>query len=252
MNRTRECIALPVFLAAMATAAWAADYADFASLSEREKSKLVWELHERKEWGLPEQKPICRDILANQGYFANATAWTSDAIALAEKQAWNDLTPLISKIYEAPRDIWIYESAFAYLRRASGKSIPRSLIENMETLRAAGYYESTVTDTHLQQAKQRLTRQSDKEAILVYAIGIAGWHAGKGGNSRGREAAVDVLLGLKHQDVASRLRQLHRNCESYMRDQIEWLAKRVNVELTNTTPNQPAKDAVRKPADPQP
>jgi hypothetical protein len=235
---------LACLVAAVATKARAADYADFTTLSEEEKNRLVWQLHDRNQWGLPEQKPICRDILMHQGYHsANATAWTTHAIDLAERLAWDDLAPLIAKIYAAPRGIWVYERAFLYLRKKSGKLIARALTEDMETLRAAGYYQSKVTDAQVALAKQRLARQPDKEAVLVYAIKVAGWHAGKGGTNRGRKAAVDLLRVLNSQDVARRLRQLFRDCDQYICSNIEWLAEQVGVDLIDTTPSQTPRDA---------
>ena len=226
-------------LTASAIAAASADYSDFAALSEEKKDRLVWELHERHEWGSPDQKPICRDLLANQGYrFANAIAWTTDAIDLAEKQGWSDLNPLISKIYQSPRNIWLYERAFRHVRSQDGRPVSSNLVEEVETLRRAGYYRSTVTDEQLANAKQRLMQNSDKEAVLVYTLGVACWHAGKGGTDRGRQAAVEILLGLRREDVVGRLRQLHRDGENYMRHEIEWVMKHLSADIGNNTPNQ--------------
>lgn len=210
----------------------AADYSDFPALSDAQKDRIVWELHERHEWGLPDQKTICRDVLANQGYrFANATAWTTHAIDLTERKGWTDLNPLVSKIYEAPRNIWMYERAFQYLRRQSGNPVSSNLVEDAETLRQAGRNPVTVTDQQLAQAKERLTKNQDSEAVLVYAIGVAGWHAGKGGTDRGRQAAVEILRGLRREDVVSRLRQLHQDCENYMQPELEWVAMQLTIEL---------------------
>ena len=103
MNRHETALLIFVLSVATVMAAVAANYTAFAAQSEVKKDKVIWDLHERREWGLPEQKPVCRDVLANQGYhFANAIAWTTDAIDLTEKQNWNDLNPLITKIYAAP------------------------------------------------------------------------------------------------------------------------------------------------------
>jgi hypothetical protein len=225
-----------VVLAATAIATVAAEYSDFAALSAENKDRLVWELHERHEWGLPEQKPICRDLLENQGYrFANAIAWTTDAVDLAEKQGWTDLKPLISKIYDAPWNIWLYERAFRYLRNQDGKPVSSNLVEDAETLRRAGWHNSTVTDDELAKAKERLSQNTDKEALLVYTLYVACWHAGKGGTDRGRLAAVEILRSHPREDVANRLSQLHRDCEGYMRPEIKWVAKRLNLEID--TPN---------------
>ena len=246
MTRTETSLLVAV-LAASGIAAIAADYSDFTGLSEEKKDRLVWELHERREWGLPEQKPICRDLLANQGYrFANAIAWTTDAIDLAEKQGWTDLKPLVAKIYEAPRNIWVYERAFRCLRNQEAKPVSSNVVEDAEALRRAGAYRPTVTDKELDKVKERLTENSDKEAVLVFALGVAGWHAGKGGTERGRLAAIEVLRQLPRDDVANRVRQLHRDCEGYMRPEIEWVAQRLNVELGNDTPNQTPEGTARK------
>jgi hypothetical protein len=47
----------------------AEDYSGYAALPEIERDRIVWDLHEHDEWGLPEQKPICRDLLGTQGHW---------------------------------------------------------------------------------------------------------------------------------------------------------------------------------------
>jgi hypothetical protein len=217
----------------------AEDYAGFAKLSEAEKDKIVWELHEPgRKWGLPEQKPICRDLLSNQGYaFANCSAWTCDAINLAEKQGWKDLNPLITKIYKQPKDFGIYERAFRYLRDEVGKPISTNLEADAEALRQAGYYETKVTDEQLSAAKKRLLKEPDKEAVLVYTIGVAAWNSGKGGTYRGRAAAADVLKELDRDAVVQRVRQLHRDAPRLAKEvyqsELEWIAHYIGFSLGN-------------------
>ena len=80
---------------------------------------------------------------------------------------------------------------------------------------------------------------------------MAGWHAGKGGTDRGRQGAAEALRGLRREDVLGRLRQLHRDCEDYMRPEIEWVAKYMNLYLRNEEPNQVLEDTARKLADPE-
>jgi hypothetical protein len=208
----------------------ASGYAGFEQLSEEQRDCMVWQLHEDKQWGQADQKLICRDLLATQGHsFANAIAWTCDAIDLAEKQGWNDLDPLIARIYERPRNIWVYERAFRYLRSQAGRPVPASVIAEAEILKRAADWRSQVTDAQLASAKGQLMKEPDREAVLVYSIGIAGWNSGKGGNDRGREAAVEVLKTLDRDTVARRLRQLRQDCSDYMRDEIEWAAARLGV-----------------------
>lgn len=218
------------------TLALASDYSEFAALSDAKKDKIVSELHDRDEWGLPEHKPICCDVLKNQGYpFLNAIAWTIAAIDLAQEQNWTDLDPFITRIYGSPRNIWVYERAFRYLRDRAGKPVSSNLVRDVESLRKAGFYRSTISDERLSKAKEALAQNPDREAVLVYVLGVAAWHAGKGGTDRGRLAAVEILQQLPHGDVASRLRQLHRDCEGYMRPEIEWVTGRLGVQLGRNT-----------------
>ncbi len=215
-------------------------YSGFAALPETTKDRIVWELDERHEWGLPEQEPICRDLLIHQGYsFANSIAWTIAAIDLAGKQQWKDLSPLITRIYERPRNIWVYERAFRYLRSQAGKPVSAKLIADMETLRAAGFYESDVSDSQLSAAKGRLATETDKDAVLVYAVKVAGWHAGKGGSDRGREAAGDVLKSLDREVVVKRIRQLHEDGDELSRSEIEWVAEYLHVDMEASVKGSP-------------
>jgi hypothetical protein len=200
----------------------AADYARFAALPEIEKDRIVWNLHEQHQWGLPEQEPVCRDLLATQGYsIANAIAWTCNAIDLAEKQGWKDLTPLISRIYERPKNTWVYERAFRYLRAQGGKPVSTNLIAAADTLEAAGRYRTAVSDEQLSAVKERLLQEPDKEAVMVYTLKVAGWHSGKGGTERGRKAAADILKRLDHDTVVQRIRNLRQ----------EWVASYLGISL---------------------
>jgi hypothetical protein len=239
MNRKIRAVALASISVFIGIAGLATDYSHFAELPEKEKDRIVWELHDQHQWGMAEQKPICRDVLANQGYrSANSIAWTTDAIDLAEKQGWNEMNPLIRKVYEAPRNIWVYERAFRYLRRQAGKAVPSVVVKDAETIEAAGFFRSEVTDAQLTVAKNHLERYPDKEVVLVYAIKIACWHAGKGGTERGRKAAAEVLRGLDPEHVIDRLRHLHRDCQDYMRPEIEWVAKYLSLSLQNAASKQ--------------
>jgi hypothetical protein len=224
------CLTLPLLATVLTTpgTVLAEDYAGYAALPEIERDRIVWNLHEYRQWGLPEQKPICRDLLETQGHsFANQIAWTTDAIDLAQKQGWKDLSPLIAKIYERPKNIWVYERAFRYLRSEEGKLISTNIVAAADILGAAGHYRSAVSDEQLSAAKERLVREADKEAIMVYALNVAGWHAGKGGTDRGRKAAADVLKGLDRETVTQRLRQLRQG----MGSEIEWVANYLGISL---------------------
>jgi len=217
------------------------NYAGFTTLPKRERDLIFWELQEPDHnwWGLPEQKYICRDLLATQGYssFANnATAWTSEAINLAEKQGCKDLTPLITKIYERPMNIWVLERAFSYLRGQSGRSVSTNVTSSFQVLQAAGNYQSSVSDDELAAAKERLLKEPDKEALLVHALEIAGWNAGKGGSQRGREAAADVLKSLDRETVIQRLRQLRQDAApkgmgDLLQSEYDWIAQRLGISI---------------------
>jgi hypothetical protein len=210
----------------------AGDHSSFAALPEIERDRIVWELHEHHQWGLSEQKPICRDLLERQGLsFANQIAWAFDAIDLAEKQGWRDLSPLISRIYERPKNIWVYERAFRYLRGQASRPVSTNIVAATEMLEVAGGPQ--VTDAQLSAAKASLLQEGDKEAVLVYAIKAAGWHGGKAATERGREAACEILRALDHETVVLRLRQLAQNSSGGMRGDIEWIAKRLGIVLSD-------------------
>jgi len=230
---------------------WASaeDYAGFAALPEPEKDQIVWQLHEPgHKWGLPEQKPICRDLLLTQGYssFANnATAWTTDAIDLAETRGWKDLSPLITKIYERPINIWVLKRAFCYIRNQSGKPVSTNVLADAETLRAAGkcrigndrQLQFSVSDEQLSAAKERLLLNPDKEAVLVCTLEIAGWNAGKSATDRGRKAAADVLKSLDPNTVIQRINQLRQDANAstkdLLREECDWIFHYLGISLAS-------------------
>ena len=199
------------------------NFDNFAKLPITNKNAIVWELHDGGMpgywWGLPNQKRICRDLLLNDGYSSitnnpNAANWTVDAIDMAEKQGWTDLNPLIEKIYEKPRSIWLFERAFRYFRTQSGKPISTNLLAAVETLRSGGQYRYSqndkqliVSDEQLAAAKKLLLQEPDKEAVLVYLLENAGGNGGKGASDRGRKAVADVLGSLDRAAVIQQLRQ---------------------------------------------
>ena len=204
---------------------WFENYRGYAALPELERDRIVWDLQEYHQWGSSRQKPVCRDLLQSQAHSCpNAPAWTIDAIDLVEKQGWKDLSPLISKLYERPRHLGVYERAFRYLRSQEGNPVSTNIIAAAATLRAAGYWRSTVSDAQLSAAQEHLLREADKEAVLVYAVIEAVQSKGKGGTERGRRAAAAVLKGLDRDAVAQRLRQLEEDCPRSYADEIEWVS----------------------------
>lgn len=153
----------------------AEDYTGFAALPEVERDRIVWNLHEHHQWGLPEQEPICRDLLETQGHsFSNQIAWTLEAIDLAERERWKDLTPLFGRIYERPKNVWVYERAFRHLRGQMGRPISTNIVAAAGRVEAAGAFRSSVTEEQLTAAKRSLSEEGDTEAVLVYAIKVAG------------------------------------------------------------------------------
>ena len=188
------------------------DYTHFSSLPDATKAKMVWDLFDRKAFGTPDQKPICRDLLATRGRYCggNNIAFLTAAIDLAEQEGWTDLAPDIQAIYQRPGNIWVYERSFRYLRARRGKPVPEGIHAAAETLRQAGYYQSPVTDAALAAAVQRLKRSSDREAVLVYTLYAAVPLPGKGGADRGKRAAVSVLRSLPSRLVRSRLISLQQ------------------------------------------
>jgi hypothetical protein len=207
-------------------------FADFQSLPEGEKDSVVWMLYEDKEWGHPDQKLICQDLLSAQGYtFANAVAWTTGAIDLTEAQGWKDLSPLISSIYERPKNWWVYERAFRYLRAQAGKPVSANIIADAQTLSAAGYYQTNVTDKQLSEVKKRLLKEPDKEAVLVYCIGQASTFGGKYSGDRGGLAAIDILKQLDQETVAKRVHQLLRDHDDVSGHGFEWTAEHLGMDL---------------------
>jgi hypothetical protein len=199
------------------------DYSNFSILSPERREKIAWDLHDKRQFGWPEHKPICLDLLIHQGRYghANATSFTSAAIAAVEKYGWTDLAEPIRAIYEKPTDIWLWDSAVLYLRALAGKPVPRELREAADTVIRSGWYETTVTDRQLERAKRRLMREEDKELVLLYGLLVGLVPRGKGGTDRHRLAAAEILKSLAPQYLQARLRAFRESFEGFSRSQLD-------------------------------
>jgi len=210
-------------------------YSDFASLPDPEKNQLTWSLFHRNEFGKAEHKPICRELLATQGQFAhaNAVSFTIRAIAVAEKHGWRDLAGHIRAIYDAPNSFWTYKAAFDYLRRLESQPVPEEVVAHYEILNKADWYRSTISDSELRAAKERLIVHPDHEAVLIYAIEAACSAGPKGGGRRGQRAAVEVIRSLDKTLVTRALGSL----KTYGLDvgrfngDLEWVIAEVGIDL---------------------
>jgi hypothetical protein len=174
----------------------------------------------------------------HQGYsFGNSSRWTIDAIDLAEKQHWNEMLPLVEKVYERPKDIWRYERAFRYLRRNHAQwLISPKLVADFEILRRAGNYQSDVTSEQLSEAIACLKAAQDHEALLVYGINVACQGIGKGGTMRGQSAACQVLQKIDRRMLTKRIRQLYLDGSEMNRSEFKRVASHWNIELEPPRP----------------
>lgn len=217
----------------------AAASSSFARLSQEAKLKFLAELHENPQWVTsPDRKDICRFIIettANPN--GQGLPYILEAIDLTEAEGWSDLAPFIEQIFERPRTPGSMERAFLYVRARNGKPVSPSIKAEAKVLEEAGGYRSTVTDERLYTAKQALMQESDKEAVLVYALLTGMDSPGKGGNNRGRFAAVDVLKALDRNIVEVRLRQLRQTFDSYLESRCEWLAQHLGISLDTSPRN---------------
>ena len=228
------------------TALRANGFADFAALPENEKDYVIGMLHgdvqtRLKEWGQPDQKPICRDVLLCQGYsFGNGVGWTMDAIDLVEKQGWHDLRPLIAHIYEHPKNTFNYERAFLYLRAQAGQPVPPNLAADSQTLCSSSEFRNTVSDAQLLGIQQRLLKEADQEAVLVYCLHPC-IYGSKGSTDRGARVAIDILKQLDRAIVTRHLRQFLRAGDPDCRSALAWVAKQLGIDSGSIrAPDQPA------------
>jgi hypothetical protein len=219
-----------VFLTILAIKVYAVNYSDFHSLSDRQKEIIVWNLFDKKEFGKPEHKPICKELLATQGRFANANAisFTYAALDAVEKYKWQDLKGLVKNIYDHPDNIWLHEKSFQCLRGLQKKPVSSDIIENTRTLSKAGSYIFAITDAQLNSAKRYLINAADHEAVLVYSITVAGQHFGKGGTLRGCIAAAEVIKTIDKKMVLTSLKKLHG------KNEVDWLINYMKLDVKGT------------------
>lgn len=206
----------------------------FHALSDGEKERIVWDLFDKREFGKPEHKPICKELLATQGRFANAnaTGFTLRAIRLVEKQEWKDLRELVQRIYDRPDNIWLHEASFRCLRAFAGRPVPPDVVQNTQIIRNAGFWKSEVTDKQLNLAKQKLAASPDHEAVLVYSITVAAWHAGKGGTKRGRIVAAEVIKTIDKEKVLSAVKKLQNKKAPEVRsNEMNWLVEYLQLDV---------------------
>lgn len=208
------------------------DYSNFAALSVEQKDKTVWKLHNNKEWGKPEHKPICQDILRHQGYdYGNAILWTHHAIQLAETQGWVDLKPLVQAIYDQPKDVHVYKMAFDYLRRVNQQPIDPDILQAVAVLENANAWRprnARISNDQLNQTIQTLALAADQEAVMVYTIQVAiDNRVTKGGSDEGMQAATKVLTKLDQSQLNVWLDRFEQNVRPIYRDDLHELRERL-------------------------
>lgn len=205
----------------------------FAKLPEAAKSKLVMELFDKGEFFQPARKEIVRDLLSTQSRYCgmNGPGFTMSAIALAQKEGWNEMIPLVEAIYQQPTSLHLFEAAFAYRRTVSGSPPPPEIMKAVETLVQAGWFRTRVTDEELSEHTKVLKSHADKEAVLVAAIRGAGSSRGKGGTERGLNALVEVLKNLDPAQVRPRLETLRLEVLFGEASEVETLMQKLGFSI---------------------
>ena len=197
--------------AACATGKAPAGYEGFARLSTNKKARLLRHLFKNMEFGRPEHKPLCRDLLAARGAYAgaDATAWTLACLDLAEKEGWTDLSPFIEAIYARPRSLATYEASFRCLRALSGRLVPDDFLAAVRTVEEDAAGDDRNAKARLATATDRLLRETDKELLTAYAFRLALWDGPTPGRVRRLGAAL--LASLEQVRVRERLRRFQED-----------------------------------------
>lgn len=200
----------------------AADHSRFHDLSATDQGKIIWGLHENKEWDKPEQKPIVEVILATQmPGEANFISYVDDAIAMTEKYGWKEFYPLIQAIHDQPHCPYVNQRAFLSIRFAKGSFVPTEIVADAKVLGDAGYYQTTITDERLQGAVARLVEQPDHEALVTYLLTVVVEPSGKGGTDRGHFAAWTVLNSEPPDLVKRELDKARRSYNQFYQEELQ-------------------------------
>ncbi|MFA5100918.1 MAG: hypothetical protein WC547_08560 [Candidatus Omnitrophota bacterium] len=202
------CAVLCSFPMCANSAEGAMDAVDFATLTDEEKNDIVTGLFQRQEFDRPQNRAICRELLQTQGRFsfANGALFTEAAIDLVEKQAWFEYDALIAEIYKFPSDPRLYKRAFLYLRTRAAKSVPVDFIGAWDTIEDSCVDKTKVDEKTLEKACQRISGDTDKEMVLVYALSAAASGGTLEPTDRCQWIAIDILKALDRRLVVSRLK----------------------------------------------
>ena len=175
-------------------------------------------------------KPICLDVLTSQALDnPNFISYVSNAIQLAEDNDWPEAKPLIQQIYQHPGSVFVYQRAFFYLHGLKEEELADDFIDAWMTIASSAYKENKITEEALEQAKQRLINEQDKELVLVYTLIAACLTEGRGASNRGQLAALDVLKTLDRAMVKSRLLSFKRDNLVEV-EALDWLARQLGFK----------------------
>ncbi len=196
------------------------------------KTKAIKNALRTGDFGRPQHKAMCRDLIASQGGYAGAepTDAALQAIALAERQGWDDMIPGLDATVKNPRNVTLMERAYRACRKLSGNPVSGRLAAGANTMMQAGRQGSRVTEAQLDEARGAFIEEKDRDAVLVYAMTVAATAEPKAGSKRGRRAAAEFLRVIDRKKVASRLHRLMKNGNAFDREAVEWLMGYLGVK----------------------
>lgn len=187
------------------------DFSDFGTLSIEKKGAILDDFYQFHLWGKPEHKPICEDLLKTQGArkFSGGEIfygyWVPEALELIEKNSWFGFVPLVQQIYDRPKTLDLYKSAFIHLRRAKGQPVPDTLLSAFKALLTMRRDENKDT---LTKVRETILNATDKEVRFVFSVVGAGHRSSGKGGYVNNEGAVEILKTLDPEFVKPRMQHL--------------------------------------------
>ena len=204
-----------------------------ARLRDAEKGRIVWRLHDDRNWGRPDQKPFVRRRAEEPGRLRRQHHRLDDGRDRpGGKGRLGGFGPVGPRSLPPPaKRLGFNGHALRALRQREHRPIGPQLVAADRALKH-GRSQSDVTDKgEPRRGPGGLPKPSRTRRRYGSVVKVACTHPGRAGSDRGRLAAVEALKELDNRAVNDRIVQLWRDSGDPQKAEVRWAAEHLGVEL---------------------